>query len=194
MSALTDALVSCTSRLVNASARPVASPALPRPPVGQAVDFHVTGFGRFCGVDDNPTTHLMRNLPEYLMRHPLPPGAVVHSCTVLDTAHHCIPTVTSLHTGTRPAADAPGHPPAARRVVIHFGVASSATCIRLEDRAFNEADFRVPDEAGWQPKTTPILPVVSPDVCLGLSVFTCVSASFVGLIPHFADFRLWSGC
>lgn len=48
-------------------------------------------------------------------------------------------------------------PPAAasrsphRWVCVHLGVHTGASCINLEQRAANEAAFRFPDEAGWQP-------------------------------------------
>lgn len=42
---------------------PQQSPLLPRRPLRQRVVFHVTGFGVFNGVADNPTTHLVKELP-----------------------------------------------------------------------------------------------------------------------------------
>lgn len=33
-------------------------------------------------------------------------------------------------------------------VIIHLGVAENAECIRLEKSAYNEADFRIPDQNG----------------------------------------------
>ena len=32
---------------------------------------HVTGFGKFQGVEDNPTTHLIKELPDYMKENPL---------------------------------------------------------------------------------------------------------------------------
>lgn len=43
---------------------PLASP--PQPPQPPRVIFHMTGFGVFHGIPDNPTTHLVRSLPAEL--------------------------------------------------------------------------------------------------------------------------------
>lgn len=45
-----------------------------------------------------------------------------------------------------------------RVVLLHFGVADMAAEYRLESRAYNCADFRVPDERGWCPRMEEIEP------------------------------------
>jgi pyrrolidone-carboxylate peptidase len=55
----------------------------------QCVAFYLTGFGRFQGVDDNPTTHLIHHLPNYLAEHL--PSSIKERChflsfTVLETS------------------------------------------------------------------------------------------------------------
>jgi len=50
------------------------------------VVFHVTGFGKFKGVDNNPTTVLMELLPIHLKDNPLQNFAEVASFTVLETS------------------------------------------------------------------------------------------------------------
>ena len=37
---------------------------------------------------------------------------------------------------------------------VHLGVNSAAESFALEQRAYNEADFRCRDEAGWQPSVS----------------------------------------
>jgi pyrrolidone-carboxylate peptidase len=35
------------------------------------VSIHITGFGKFQGVDDNPTTELIKDLPTFISQNPL---------------------------------------------------------------------------------------------------------------------------
>eukprot|EP00808_Paulinella_micropora_P013545 g73463.t1 len=90
------------------------------------IRFILTGFGEFNGVKHNPTEQLMKTLPEYLKT----------TKNVIRAPK--FKKMTAI--GTR------------RTVWVHFGVDSGATGYKLECRAFNEADFRVPDQRGWQPK------------------------------------------
>ncbi|KAF9618755.1 hypothetical protein IFM89_002450, partial [Coptis chinensis] len=41
---------------------------------------------------------------------------------------------------------------------VYFGVNSGATRFALEQQAVNEATFRCPDEFGWKPQKSPIVP------------------------------------
>lgn len=41
--------------------------------------------------------------------------------------------------------------PGMKRVFLHFGVNTQEKTLRLEQYAWNEADFRIPDERGWKP-------------------------------------------
>ena len=121
-------------------------------------DFCVTGFGQFCGVPENPTTSLMRDLPSFLAADLAAHRIRLSSCTVLETSRHCIPTLLALkhssNNSNAPSASASA--PAHRTIFLHLGVASSSQQFALEDRAYNDADFRVPDESGWQPRCEPI--------------------------------------
>ncbi len=134
-------------------------------------DFCVTGFGQFCGVPENPTTSLMRDLPSFLAADLAAHRICLSSCTVLETSRHCIPTLLALqHSSNTSAAssasasassvaattETAAAPPAHRTIFLHLGVASSSQQFALEDRAYNDADFRVPDESGWQPRCEPI--------------------------------------
>ncbi len=40
--------------------------------------------------------------------------------------------------------------------VVHLGVDEKCQQIKLENRAFNEAKFRIPDQSGWKPDGIPI--------------------------------------
>ena len=50
------------------------------------VEFHLTGFGTFAGVRNNPTEQLINAIPAYVQAHPLPRGVTVDSATVLETS------------------------------------------------------------------------------------------------------------
>ena len=107
------------------------------------LDVCLTGFGAFCGVPENPTTILMRELPAYLAVALDDPAIRITSFTVLETSRDCIPTLLALQHSSS----------ATRRVYLHLGVAARNATFALEDRAYNDASFRVPDESGWQPQS-----------------------------------------
>lgn len=117
--------------------------------------FHVTGFGRFRGVPENPTTRIVELLPARLALRPLLGGARVASWTVLETsAEAARAEVDRIVREGRAEAEQRGE----RAVFVHLGVAGSAEGFRLERTAFNEATFRVPDERGAQPQREPVDP------------------------------------
>lgn len=96
----------------------------------------VTGFGSFCGVKNNPSKWIV----EQLRKQNSDDDA---SFKVLDVAAHQVEK--ELH------ALAVKIPPDAHAIWVHFGVHDGAKTFLLEAQAVNEADFRIPDEAGWQP-------------------------------------------
>jgi hypothetical protein len=109
---------------------------------------------------------------------PLPVGAALASpCVVLTTAGRAataqlaaLPLPAPLvapPAATPPAATPPAAAAAAAAAldpacasvapppvvcVVHLGVHSGASCFHLERCAWNDASFRYPDEAGWQPQ------------------------------------------
>lgn len=52
----------------------------------ELIEFHITGFKKFHGVEDNPTEVLVGKLEEYMRIHEMPSGTQLGSCTVLETA------------------------------------------------------------------------------------------------------------
>jgi pyroglutamyl-peptidase len=114
-----------------------------------SVLFHVTGFGPFGQgeVVANPTQSLVEALPSALAAAPLPP-------------HASLATARTLPVAARIAAATVCKPPQAllasmlpsATVCLHLGVHSTCTQPLLELCAWNEASFRCPDEAGWQPQ------------------------------------------
>ncbi|KNC56029.1 pyrrolidone-carboxylate peptidase [Thecamonas trahens ATCC 50062] len=127
---------------------------------------HVTGFGPFPGVPVNPTTSLAASLAS----HPdVASSSVVR--TAIGGASDAIAALAAAHAlvpGSDAAGDSAGEAEAAGAIetgtevarrttlLLHLGVAASATGVRLEQRAYNEASFRVPDQDGAQLSDEPI--------------------------------------
>ncbi|MEW5319847.1 MAG: hypothetical protein WDW38_010971 [Sanguina aurantia] len=217
--------------------------------------FFITGFGRFCGVDDNPTTILVRWLASHVNGDSSSDSTSDHS----DTQHSQIPSptepdlapavsapeqykwqpldVSQLHTSAlqhsrgesgalvgqqtssaAASADTPSsvpalcsHPPLSPvhrqpplgdtgvqlqltcevltvsvqavddffsqlpgmlgqalaseeentervAILLHLGVDAKATGFKLENTAYNNMTFRIPDECGYTPDSAPINP------------------------------------
>ncbi|KAL2644481.1 hypothetical protein R1flu_012068 [Riccia fluitans] len=51
-----------------------------------AMEFHLTGFKKFHNVANNPTETLVTRAKQYVSNNPLPSGAEIKTCTVLETA------------------------------------------------------------------------------------------------------------
>jgi pyroglutamyl-peptidase len=98
----------------------------------------VTGFGVFAGVEDNPSKRIIEELQA---THFHPEQAKSVSFKVLDVAvDHC----SNIHEEFLGMLGP-------NSVFVHIGVDSKATCIKLEQCAYNNMNFRVPDVCGYQP-------------------------------------------
>lgn len=140
------------------------------------VDFHLTGFGVFNSVTDNPTTHLMRELPEEMearrrTQAECPEGTrdeefEVKSCNVLEVSAEG--GGRQLRELFRKACDEVGsigggggdedfvdHCPATT-VFVHCGVNIGSKEFGLEIQGFNEATFGAPDERDYCPTMEPV--------------------------------------
>lgn len=137
------------------------------------VDFHLTGFGVFNSVTDNPTTHLMRELPEKMEAHrrtqaespegTRDEGFEVRSCNVLEVSaegggsqlrelfRKACDEVASIGEG----GDFVGHS-SATTVFVHCGVNIGSKEFGLEIQGFNEATFGAPDERDYCPTMEPV--------------------------------------
>jgi len=60
------------------------------------VTFHLTGFGPFNGVDDNPTKKLIATLPQYLNENPIPEARVVSFDVFETSAVGALSTLTEM--------------------------------------------------------------------------------------------------
>ena len=52
----------------------------------RSIRFNLTGFKKFHGVTDNPTEILVGKIEEHMRKHEMPSGAILGSCSVLETA------------------------------------------------------------------------------------------------------------
>merc|ERR1712130_224299 len=116
--------------------------------------FHLTGFGEFAGVKDNPTTHLIHNLPKRLENaKDIPSNVTIASMNVLHVSG-----VNSLKKLKEIRQSNDKNAKDTVYVYLHFGVAASRKTISLESVAYNCADFSgAPDMLGWGPKNEMIV-------------------------------------
>ncbi|PRW32868.1 pyroglutamyl-peptidase 1 [Chlorella sorokiniana] len=135
---------------------------------GPRVQFVVTGFGPFSGVDDNPTAALI----ELLEQQPKSPAYRILQTAVLEVAaepvrewlHQLYRSGLGPADGAAPAAaaaaaaadatasDGATQAEEAPIVMLHLGVDTKGDHFKLEQQAVNDFTFRVPDQRGWQPK------------------------------------------
>lgn len=135
---------------------------------------HVTGFGPFGGIAENPTSVICGVLREYLKEGVAPEGVspalleefssagiAVQGLDALEvSAEACRAAVPAIVRGLMSRGSGPeGSGPAA---IVHLGVSSSSKTINLECRGVNEADFRIPDALGCQPQGEPVVPGAEP--------------------------------
>lgn len=113
----------------------------------------LTGFGPFPGVEDNPTARLARSLDAQVLRAP---GVQVSICA----------EVWPVDAQALPGLLDEALERWAPQLVVHLGVASEAVRPRLEHKAWNRLEFRVPDVAGWQPQAQVISAGLEPDAPL----------------------------
>lgn len=100
---------------------------------------HITGFGSFEGVPENPTEELLSDA----MRSDLL-KRVQASVVLLPVSHECVDLVKS-----RVLRDRENKTP---QILVHLGVNTTANSIHLERCAHNEASFSCKDNSGWKPQ------------------------------------------
>ena len=118
---------------------------------------HLTGFGVFCGVSDNPSSRLVR---EHL------PPLLAASCPALALGTAEVLEVSAAAVGAYCSTQPPCPPGIEHIVYLHCGVAAGAHGFSLEAAAYNEASFRVPDERGAQPMQERIFADLPLGACL----------------------------
>ena len=110
-----------------------------------SVAIHLTGFGRFQGVEDNPSCHLARGLAAAAIYAAKDPRIHVASSRVVEVSMSAAET--ALNQIFQDVPDDDSHV-----LIVHLGVAASASCFHLEQQAINDCTFRCPDESGLQPQ------------------------------------------
>ena len=96
----------------------------------------LTGFGKFQGVDENPTMEIVKDLQNDTESF----ADLKLSYDIIDVS---ISGVASFHEKLLSHTDP--------KVLIHLGVNSSSSTFDLECYAYNNMTFRVPDEDGLTP-------------------------------------------
>lgn len=110
--------------------------------------FVVTGFGSFGSVNENPTERFVKQLAVTSSLERL------YVCDVLDVSSQYVDAwVERVHGQVQKDPKLRG----SRLIFIHLGVCETANCFKLEEYAYNEANFRIPDVSGSQPRHQKII-------------------------------------
>ena len=112
-----------------------------------SVSVHLTGFGRFQGVEDNPSCHLARGLAASAIEALRDPRIHVASSRVVEVSMAAADAAVAEIFQCVPDDGSHTHV-----ILVHLGVAASAKSFHLEEQAANNCDFRCPDESGAQPR------------------------------------------
>lgn len=93
---------------------------------------------------------MMKEIDQYLQSHPLPTNAKLASVTTYEVAQK--PAKDQFEVLFNDFCDSCSSDDTI--IFIHFGVHSNASTFLLEQFAWNEMDFRIPDQKGYQPSKT----------------------------------------
>eukprot|EP00300_Choanocystis_sp_HF-7_P009916 c16698_g1_i1.p1 GENE.c16698_g1_i1~~c16698_g1_i1.p1 ORF type:complete len:226 (-),score=28.23 c16698_g1_i1:14-691(-) len=111
--------------------------------------FYLSGFGKFAGVEDNPSKTLIETLRD---RVGVDTGSSVVICDARVVDVHMGAAVEAVRDVCRLRDMCLAQLSADERIVfLHLGVAASSPRFCIEQSAWNDATFRVCDEAGNQP-------------------------------------------
>ena len=145
----------------------------------EGVRFLVTGFGKFPGVPANPTEVLVNGLrgngrasshqdvdqEATNSGHQNHHGPNLVSCEVLKVSARTVEDhLGELEVLVSSGGGGEAKAASSSYVVVHFGVDVCARTFKLEKRAVNEANFRLPDEDGFQPRCAPVCPDAGDDL------------------------------
>lgn len=137
------------------------------------ISWIVTGFGPFAGVPDNPTMTIVQSLIPYLAEEEQEqasssPPTNHHSTTVpLSQRIRTLVVETSYRAVQEQMEEIYHHHQQHHHqahdtvILLHLGVKLSGKYYQLESCAYNEMQFRVPDQRGDQPMNCPIVVVLA---------------------------------
>lgn len=119
----------------------------------ESIALVLTAFGPFGGVEENPSSILLRELPSFL----------VGSCSWKTKVKNRILNMIVIETSAEGSTEALERlsqellrETNTKVVCLHLGVNVSGTGYHLEQFAYNDASFRIPDQRGYRPNQTPI--------------------------------------
>lgn len=118
----------------------------------------LTSFGKFQGVSNNPTITLLENLILKSNSHFDIVQSAVLEVSVEDVDNFFQSTCKELQNE--------------KRIFVHLGVDARSSQIKIETTAYNNKDFRVPDEKAYQPSCAKIIESLE----LDHQELTCFSA------------------
>lgn len=99
---------------------------------------------------------MMKEIRGYLKEKPLAPNVTLETVTIFEVSRDPTNSIfSSLASEHLPQLEQ-AEKNAERHLFVHFGVHGSASTFLLEQNAWNEMDFRVPDQKGYQPRQMPI--------------------------------------
>ena len=127
------------------------------------VTFLVTGFGPFHNARENPTTIIANRLVEYLKSKEEEAATLASRTRTLIIQTSAQAARSALDEIVQPSSNT-----TTTIVYLHLGVNYKGTKFQLEQCAYNDASFRIPDEQGYQPRGVCIVK----DVSLGSSLET----------------------
>jgi pyroglutamyl-peptidase len=116
----------------------------------------LTGFGPFGDMEENPSTILVNEIPSYLQsssdawKQQL--ATRIDKYIVLETSTKGVcQTLDAL------AAEEEDETNKKPKILLHLGVNYRGTGFQLEQCAYNDATFRIPDQRGYQPQKMAIV-------------------------------------
>lgn len=104
---------------------------------------YVTGFGKFNGVDNNPSELIVKSLDNSDLD-----GIDIIKEILEVSVEGCQESKVYQYQKDNNHNEC---------IYLHIGVDSSSTCYKFESYGYNLCDFRCPDERGNQPLRTPII-------------------------------------
>lgn len=125
------------------------------------ISFIVTGFGPFRGMDENPTSSIIRHLQSEKEKGNLEQH--IEFTKVITTSASCAKNeVNEIMQYIKSTKERHGQKDTPRKhwVIVHLGVnhmKGRKPSFQLEQNAYNEANFRIADEDGFQPKNEQIV-------------------------------------
>ncbi|KAI2491435.1 Pyroglutamyl peptidase [Fragilaria crotonensis] len=130
-------------------------------PDKSTVSFIVTGFGPFQHSTENPTTVIATKLKDYVRDT----NISLLTTLVIETSAEAAQAETDRLKETI-AKQKNGNVV----VLLHMGVNCMGTRFQLEQCAYNEANFSIPDEKGFQPRHEEVIEACEPALMTKLDV------------------------